>query len=238
LAVTLEKETVPMSDQQAMQRVGIASAELRVAAFVQRVWGLLVPGEQIEAWAVQRRWFALFRRRTFVVATTGRLLVFTRNLFAGFDMRDARWQDVCSVHIRVGAFGADLSVGVLDGADLASAEQARQVLTVRGLRKAQGQEVYRLCQGHDQAWREKRRVRDLEELRARSGGLHLGGGVRGGVTAGALPAPGEASGEGSGELGETDALVARLQAAKDMLSKGLITDAEYEALKAKILSGM
>jgi hypothetical protein len=214
-----------MSDQQAIQRAAIASAELRAAAFVQRVWGLLVPGEQIEAWAVQRRWFALFTRRTFVVATTGRLLVFTRNLFSGFDMLDARWQDVCSVHIRVGAFGADLSVGVLDAADLASAEHTTRVLRVRGLRKEQAQEVYRLCQGHDQAWREKRRVRDLEELRARSGGLHLGAGT----PVGAL-----AQSAGSGE---TDA-VARLQAAKSMLSKGLITDAEYEALKAKILSGI
>ena len=35
--------------------------------------------------------------------------------------------------------------------------------------------MYRICQQHDQVWREKRRVRELEELRAKSGGVQIGG---------------------------------------------------------------
>jgi hypothetical protein len=84
--------------------------------------------------------------------------------------------------------------------------------------------VYRICQAQEQQWREKRRVRDLEELRAKSGGLQLGG-------AGGL------GGVAGGGAGGADA-VERLKAAKEMLANGLITDAEFEALKAKVVSGL
>ena len=60
-------------------------------------------------------------------------------------------------------------------------------------------------------------MRDLEELRARAGGIQLG----------AAPASG----------GESDAAT-RLRSAKSMLEAGLITDAEYESLKAKIISNV
>jgi len=76
-----------------------------------------------------------------------------------------------------------------------------------------------VCQSQSQAWREKRRVRDLDELRAKSGGIQFGqsmSGVAGTPTDGADP-------------------VARLQRAKEMLTGGLITDAEYESIKAKIV---
>jgi len=61
-------------------------------------------------------------------------------------------------------------------------------------------------------------VRELEELRARSGGIQVS------------PAS-----VGVGAAGERDA-VRRLQEAKQMLDERLITDAEYEAIKAKIIS--
>ena len=93
-----------------------------------------------------------------------------------------------------------------------------QQVQFRGLRRTQAQAVYRICQSQDQAWREKRRVRELEELRARSGGIQ--------VSPGPLTA---------GGAGESDA-VRRLQEAKQLLDAHLISDAEYEAIKAKIIS--
>jgi hypothetical protein len=89
-----------------------------------------------------------------------------------------------------------------------------------GLRKDQAQEVYRACQFQEQAWREKRRVRELEEMRARSGGVHLGG----------MPGSPGAGGEDAVRSPQ-----ARLQRAKDMLDQGLLNDAEYEQVKARIL---
>ena len=200
-----------------------AGEDARVQAALEQLTGLLVPGETLQAYAVQSRLFALTKRRFLVGASSGRLLVLHRNLLGGFRLSDLRWQDLKDVKLNVGIFGAELTVATLDQADLASQDRTAGVFVLTGLRKAQAQGVYRICQAQEQQWREKRRVRDLEELRAKSGGLQFGGGV-GGVG-------------GAGTAGGGDA-VERLKAAKDMLTNGLITDAEFEAIKAKVVSGL
>jgi hypothetical protein len=180
---------------------------------------VLIPGESIEAWAIQRRVFALNHRRVLIAATSGRLIVITRPPLGGFELVSVRWQDLEEVTLRVGMIGADLGIRAGKATDLASlGAQGAQRVEFAGLRKAQAQAVYRICQAQDQAWREKRRVRELEELRARSGGIQL-------MAGGALPAA--AAG---------DDAVRRLAEAKKLLDARLITDAEYEAIKAKIVS--
>jgi hypothetical protein len=181
---------------------------------------VLIAGETLEAWAIQRRVFALSHRRVLIAATSGRLVVITRHLLGGFDVAGVRWQDLEEVTLRVGVLGADLAVRAGKATDLASlGAQGAQRIEFQGLRKDQAQAVYRICQAQDQAWREKRRVRELEELRARSGGIQV-------MSGGPLPA---ASGAG-------DDAVRRLQEAKKLLDAKLITDAEYEAIKARIVS--
>jgi hypothetical protein len=186
---------------------------------------LLIPGEELETHAIQRRLFALTHRRTIVGATSGRLIVLTRGLLGGFTPEDMRWQDLRDAQLRAGIFGATLTVSVLGGADLAVAEAPRRTLQVEGLRKGEAEEVYRACQTQEQAWREKRRVRELEELRAKSGGINLGGGLAG-PSAGGAPADGAQS------------PAARLQRAKEMRQQGLLTDAEFEQVKARILADL
>jgi PH (Pleckstrin Homology) domain-containing protein len=199
-----------MSD--AMNEAGVEKplAELR---------SVLIPGETLDAWAVQRRLFALTHRRVLIAATSGRLIVLTRKLLGGFDVTTIRWQDLEEVTLHVGIVSANLAVRAGKATDMASlGAQGAQMVQFEGLRKEQAQAVYRICQGQDQAWREKRRVRELEELRARSGGIQ--------VSAGGLGQAGAAEGDS----------VRRLQEAKQMLDAKLITDAEYEAIKAKIVS--
>jgi len=124
--------------------------------------------------------------------------------------------------LRVGIFAADLrSAPARRPTWRHKGRPARVGWISPALRKSQAQAVYRICQAQDQAWREKRRVRELEELRARSGGIQ--------VSSGPAPMASAAGGGGS------DA-VRRLQDAKQMLDARLITDAEYEAIKAKIVS--
>lgn len=179
---------------------------------------VLIPGETLEAFAIQRRLFALTHRRLLVAATSGRLVVLVRRLLGGFDVSTIRWQDLEEVTLRVGTLSADLAVRAGKATDLASlATAGSSQVQLRGLRKAQAQAVYRICQGQDQAWREKRRVRELEELRARSGGIQVATAPLGQGAAGA------------------DA-VQRLKEASQLLEAKLITDAEYEAIKAKIVS--
>jgi Bacterial PH domain len=197
------------------------SAEPGVQRALDSLKSVLIPGETLEAWAIQRRIFALTHRRVLVAATSGRLISITRGLIGGFSVTDIRWQDLEDVDVRVGIFAADLTVRVGKSTDLASGgASSLQSLLFTGLRKDQAQAVYRICQAQDQAWREKRRVRELEELRARSGGIHLN------PQSSAVP---------SDAGGASDA-VRRLQEAKKLLDAKLITDAEYEAIKAKIVA--
>ena len=84
---------------------------------------ILVPGETLEAVAIQSRLFALTHRRLVVGATSGRLIGLARGLFGGFQPSDIRWQDLKEIRIRVGIFGADLSVTYFASPDLAISGQ-------------------------------------------------------------------------------------------------------------------
>jgi hypothetical protein len=123
--------------------------------------------------------------------------------------------------LRVGIIGATLRVSSLSNSDLAVAGQLSGVTVISGLRKDEAQRLYTICQAHEQEWREKRRIRELEELRAKSGGITLGG-MPG---AGGMPESGESA-------------VSRLERAKEMRDKGLISDSEYEAIKARLVSSL
>jgi hypothetical protein len=194
-----------------------SAAEPGLERMMAQLRSVLIPGEVLEACALQRRAFALTHRRLLLAATSGRLIILTRQLLGGFRVTTIRWQDLEEVTLSVGMLSAELAVRAGRASDLATLGQGgSQQVRFSGLRKEQAQALYRICQAQDQAWREKRRVRELEELRARAGGIQVSAGPAG-AAAGA------------------DA-VRRLQEAKQLLDAKLITDAEYEALKAKILS--
>ncbi|MCL4465453.1 MAG: SHOCT domain-containing protein [Chloroflexi bacterium] len=97
----------------------------------------------------------------------------------------------------------------------------RAIATLGGLDKEQAKRFYGIAQQMENEWREKRRVRQMEEDRAKAGGVYLG-------TAGVNLA-------GSQTVEDP---VAKLGKAKAMLDQGLISEAEYESIKAKILASM
>jgi hypothetical protein len=143
-------------------------------------------------------------------------------LFGGFELTDLRWQDLREAKVRVGILSAELTLGAGGASDLAIRSGGTHQLTFRGLNKEQAEEIYRIAQSQDQSWREKRRIRELDELRARSGGVQIG--TQGGpaqATPGAQP---------------SSDVVTRLQQAKQMLDAKLISDSEYEAIKARVIN--
>lgn len=197
-----------MTDSQALSEINKEGGSIQAA--VDKIRGLLTPGEALQCYAVEVRWFALFRRRTVVAASSNRLLVFRRPLFGGFDMEDLHWQDLSDVRLTEAMLGSTLTI--LKGG---------HTILVKNLRKDQAQAVYVACQGQEQAWREKNRVRQLEEMRAQSGGVQLGGlsnGAFGGTT-----------------TDGPEGAMARLEKAKGMLDKGLISEAEYESIKSRVI---
>jgi len=199
----------------------LTSSETGVVKTLDKLNSILISGESVEAWAIQSRWFALTHRRILVAATSGRFIALSRPLLGGFDPIDLRWQDLKEAKIKVGLFGADLILTAYESADLTTAEGKGRTFVYSGLRKHDAQDIYRVCQAHEQSWREKRRIRELEELRARAGGVQISGAQTGST--------GDASGEDS---------VQRLQRAKQMLDAKLISDSEYEAIKARIINNV
>jgi hypothetical protein len=193
----------------------------RLAKALEHLNSVLVTGETLEAWAIQRRLFAIRNRRILIAATSGRFIQIRRGLLGGYDMTDFRWQDLGDAKIKVGIFGADIFMKIYGSTDLAMSKDANQILILPGFRKEQAEKIYRLAQAQDQSWREKRRIRELEEMRAKSGGVTIGNNP---VTQQQPNTQEDAS--------------AKLEQARQMLEKKLITDSEYESIKARIISGL
>ncbi|PCC69739.1 PH domain-containing protein [Nannocystis exedens] len=188
----------------------------RIAAALARIPSLLTSGEVMICAVVQLAFMAYFSlsRRQIVVATNQRLILLKRGLFGGFTMRDAQWQDLLDAQVKEKAFAESQGCEFL-------AHTSRGDFFVAGLPSAQAFGLYRICQEREQEWREKRRVREMEEARARAGG----------VTAHPV---GATAGVGPGAA----ALMVQLQQLQQLRHGGSISDVEFEAMKAKLLAGM
>jgi Bacterial PH domain len=185
--------------------------------------GLLTSGETLEAWAAQRRIYALTHRRVCIAATSGRFISLQRRLFGGYDSADIRWQDLKETRISAGIIAADLTLVAQSSSDLNIGAEVNRIWSFEGLNKGQAQAMYRICQQHDQVWREKRRVRELEELRAKSGGVQISG---------------QSGYSNTDAVGAESEPARRLRQAREMLDAKLISDSEFESIKAKIVSGL
>ena len=199
-----------------------AADNLGLGGALATLQGLLTSGETLEAWAAQRRLYSLIHRRALIAATSGRFISLRRRLFGGYDSADIRWQDLKETRISAGIIAADLTLIAQSSSDLNIGAEVNRVWSFEGLHKDQAQAMYRICQQHDQVWREKRRVRELEELRAKSGGVQISG----------------ASSYGSEAAGVESEAARRLRQAREMLEARLISDSEFESIKAKIVSGL
>jgi hypothetical protein len=196
---------------------------------------LLVAGEAVVAWALQHRLYALVHRRNLAAATSGRFIFVRRPLLGGYVPLSVRWQDIKDVRLDVGVFSASVTIAYSANlSDTAIGEGDLCVIRASGLKIEPAQALYRECQAQDQAWREKRRVRSIEEMRARAGGVQIATGVYPGAGA-------DRTIEGPHVTlppGPADDPALRLSRARDMLVQGLITDSEYESIKARIVGSL
>ena len=157
-------------------------------------------------------WTALGQRRDAVAATNNRMIIFQRHRFRGFDFHDFLWEDVANVKINQNTLSSSVDCTLTSG----------ETYRTSNLVKEQARALYTICQQKEQEWRERRLVRKMEEERARAGGTQI-----------TIPE--------SGDVGHTPPAedpVEKLAKAKELFEKELISEAEYETLKANILQRM
>ena len=187
------------------------NSESRVAKASEKLFSTLMDGEQLRASALQMRLCSLLSRRLLLGITSSRIILIDRSLFGGFTMKDYQWKDLkeatLAENIFPAWFGSRLSF--LAGG---------QSLQINGIKSDAASQVYKEAQKQEQEWEEKNRIRKLEEVRAASGAtmVQTGGAVR--------------------NADEKDSALDEIQKAKQMLDTEVISDAEFNEIKAKILS--
>jgi hypothetical protein len=183
----------------------------RVKKVEEKLSSTLMENERIIGSAFQMRISSLMSRRLLLGITTSRIILINRPLFGGFSMTDRQWKDLrdakLTENIMPGWFGSRLAFKFEDSN-----------VEINGITSDSASRIYKEAQQQEQDWEEKRRVRELEEVRAASGATLVN---TGGAAAG-----------GSG----ADTSLNEIQKAKQMLESGVISDAEFSEIKAKILS--
>ncbi len=76
---------------------------------------------------------------------------------------DYQWQDVLDVSMKQGMLSTEIVI-----------ETAAGKQEIGAIEKEQARRLYGLAQQLEQEWREKRRVREMEEARAKAGGVYMG----------------------------------------------------------------
>jgi hypothetical protein len=194
------KYTDPSQETEAVQKMAGQIAKI------------LTPNEELFYIALQNR-MAISMHPNAVAATSNRVIVYDSKILGRASFVDFQWQDVANTRIEQGMLSSQFLVQTVDGRQAGLGE----------LDKDQAKRLYGICQQLEQEWREKRRIREMEQARAASGGISIG----------SLPA-----GSGTPESASAEDPVAKLAKAKAMLDQGLISEAEYDTLKAKILSSI
>ena len=87
-------------------------------------------------------------------------------------------------------------------------------------------EIYARAQSEEQAWEEKRRIRKMEEVRAASGAMTIHT---------TQPAP-QTMDTHYQQQKSTPSMMEQISEAKKLLEDGTISDAEFQEMKAKIIS--
>lgn len=148
-----------------------------------------------------------------VVLTNRRFIIYRPRMLGRVTFEDYIWRDLRDAQLKEGVMGATLALHTVKG----------KRISLDYLPKAQARRLYAVAQEMEEKVREERRVRHMEEQRAAAGGVVIHGGVP------------QAQGAG---FGAQDGPVQKLKQLKEMTDAGLITEAEYEAKKAEILSRM
>ena len=187
---------------------------------MEKLDGTLMKDENILHKGIDKRPFALFSRRSIFAVTNSRIINLQRGLIGGYTMRDYQWKDLED---------AKISENVLPeicGSTLTfTFSQFPLIMIYPDLKTAS--DIYKVAQLQEQAWEEKRRIREMEETRAQAGGISIGNT--------ATPSPTVSTSNNDKSMSTSD-IADELLKIKELLDKGILSDVEFQEMKSKILS--
>lgn len=190
-----------------------------------RLTDLINSGEEIIYIAVQKKPLVNITPDC-VAITNKRIFFFTAaNLGLSIKFIDFVWKDVIEVKLKEEILGAVFSIKTLNGAEN----------SVDFLPKTQARKLYQYGQEREQAEREERRQRDLEEKRAASGTVHpeMNRFVQPETIA---PKSVEPAPKKPVEEEKPDELTGKLKKLKMLFDNGLISQEEYNQKKLELLN--
>ena len=136
---------------------------------LRQILPLLTPNERVLGYARQI-WLAAPLRRDIVVVTNRRLLLFQIKLFSRMAFNDFLWQDVDDVGVTTQFLSATVTV---EGRKCQNGTRVPAAVQMKGVAELPAQRLYALAQEIEEGWREKNRVRIMEEKRAASGATFI-----------------------------------------------------------------
>ena len=170
---------------------------------------------------IDKRPFALFSRRQVFAVTNSRIIRLNRGLLGGFEMKDFQWKDLKD---------AQVSENVLPsfcGSKLTFKGNYMRIEVFPDLEIAS--KAYKHAQQEEQAWEEKRRIREMEEKRAQAGGIMIG---QSPLSSGSF----QAAPTNNDNSKSTSDIADELLKLKELLDQGVLSDVEFQEMKSKILS--
>lgn len=177
-----------------------------------KVSDILTSGEEVLYIAVQKK-LVMNVSPECVVLTNKRFIKYKPKMLGGVEFEDYIWRDLRDAHVKEGIRSAKLTMKTTGG----------DSISLDDLPKSQARRLYTLAQSMEEKVLEERRQRDLEEKRAAAGSITMQANVP------TPQAPSTSSKEDPME---------QLTKLKKMLDADLITQDEYNAKKADILSRM
>lgn len=183
-----------------------------IEKIVAKLNGVLMSSEEVEYIAVQKK--PAVNLSPDAIALTNKRVIFCRpkNLGLSMEFQDYYWKDVLQCHVKEGILGAEFYVRTTKGLEN----------QVDYLPKTQARKLYAYAQEQEQLQQEIKRQLELETKRAEASNIQV--------------APEKPAQETPPPSTPEDPMVAALQKLKSLFDSGLITQQEFEAKKAEVLS--
>ena len=170
--------------------------------------------EEVQYIAVQKKTLGINFSPDCIALTNKRIILIRPKSFGlSLDFKDFSWMNVADVHMKEGVFAATITIKTTSG----------QTDSMEDIPKAQARRLYRFAQEMEESKKEERRQRDLEDKRAIAGG---------GIT---INTP---SHQPQATAAPVEDTMEKLTKLKSMLDLGVLTQEEFDAKKADILSKM